>query len=320
MAKMSEKQSPKTGTVSELPSSASSSIRQGFWDVTPSLLVVAVMVIWSAIFGGRSTAERAITDFAMPLGLCWLTGLWAVTFCLRRRRWLIGSICLLFWLLLTLGSSNYIANALGQYVRYVPQTYPASEIEQPLDAIVLLGGYAYPNRFNVAELGSDGQRLLLAAQLLHANKTKTVICTGTSASGQSHPSAIGKQMLVSLGGDPGVIFEAPGFNTHAEMQSLQEFFSKPPDDWLALTGGEKEAGDDSGGDAAGYRLGLVTSATHMPRALRLSKTVGLNFEPLPCCLAGGGGPFNPRSLIPNAGAAKNVSGSFKEVLAKLVGR
>ena len=317
---MAEKPSPSAAT--DLPNQASktSRIREALWDVLPSVLVVAVMVTWSAIFGGRSTAERAITDFAMPLGLCWLTGLWAVTFCLRRRRWLIGSICLLCLLLLTIGSSNYTANALGQFVKYVPETDPASGVEQPLDAIVLLGGYAYPNRFNVPELGSDGQRLVLAAQLLHADKAKTVICTGSSASGQTHPSEIGKQMLISLGVDPQVIFQVPGYNTNAEMQSLKAFFSEPPADWLAVIKTTEGDGDGSVASSAGYRFGLVTSATHMPRAVRLSKTVDLDFVPLPCCLAGGGGPFNPRSLIPNAGAAKNVSAYFKEVLAKLVGR
>lgn len=317
---MAEKPSPSAATDFPNQASKTSRIREALWDVLPSVLVVAVMVTWSAIFGGRSTAERAITDFAMPLGLCWLTGLWAVTFCLRRRRWLIGSICLLCLLLLTIGSSNYTANALGQFVKYVPPTDPATSVEHPLDAIVLLGGYAYPNRFNVPELGSDGQRLVLAAQLLHAEKAKTVICTGSSASGQTHPSEIGKQMLVSLGVDPQVIFQVPGYNTNAEMQSLREFFGEPPKDWLALIKATHDVGDEGAESGDGYRLGLVTSATHMPRALRLSKTVDLRFEPLPCCLAGGGGPFNPRSLIPNAGAAKNVSAHFKEVLAQLVGR
>ncbi len=44
--------------------------------------------------------------------------------------------------------------------------------------VVVLGGCAAYTHSGYPEVNSEGQRLIAAAQLWHAGKTKTIVCTG----------------------------------------------------------------------------------------------------------------------------------------------
>lgn len=278
-------------------------------------LVVLVIIGWTWSVGGKGLADRALTDLAMPLGAIWLLlFLVAVTFAIGRQ-WRIALAIFALWTLFSAAGSRPIGGLVRQSVEYPAETNPADTIESPLDAIVLLGGYAWVNQFEVPELGSDGQRFLFAAQLWHSGKTRSIICTGTAHYGSNHPSKLGRELLRSVGVPDEVIFESPGENTSQEMAGLREYFDAPPAQWLALVGRDREPPIDE------PRVGLITSAMHLPRALRLADTQQLTFVPLPCCFSGSADePFVPRDLIPAASGAKSIASGLKEKLAILVGR
>ncbi len=304
--------------------------------------VVSIIVSGTWLLGGKSLADRTLTDFAMPVGMLWLGLMVTWVAALMRRRWAFAAFAAALWLAVGVIGNRPLGGQIRQSVEYAATANPADTIDTPLDAVVLLGGYAWTNQFDVPELTGDGQRLMLAAQLWHTGKTKSIICTGTAHFGDRHPSKLGKQLLTSVGVPPEVIFLVPGVNTSGEMRGLKTFFAEPPERWVKLVSDAGEAGvsaaenpakpdgalptDPQAEGAGGLKLqkfsvGLVTSAYHLPRALRLAKAQQLNFLPLPCQLSGSPETrFNPQDLIPTAGGAKSMAKGIKEWLARLVGR
>ncbi|MEL6108552.1 MAG: YdcF family protein [Planctomycetota bacterium] len=274
------------------------------------LAVTIVLMTWLAT--DRSYAERAATDFVMPVGALWLIFFAAAlaSFLHRNRRWTLAFA--IAFLVHGLTFNGDVAGTWLSMVEYPAQTDPVSQIDSPLDAVVLLGGYAGTNRFGVPELGGDGQRLMLTAQLWHSGKTRVLICTGDGP-GLLTPRQIGRQLLVSVGVPDQAIHDVGGANTKAEMAALRAFFDDPPASWIEA----RRASENRTGD---LRVGLVTSAFHMPRALRLAAEVDLEFVPLPCAFRGAAPVWTPRNLIPRVGAGKTFTIALKETLAWLVGR
>lgn len=289
------------------------------------LAISLVFCTWIA--AGTSPAERAATALVMPIGTLWLLLFAGTISSLVRRRRLMAAMFASVWLAVGLSFNGHVAGLFSQMMEHPAESDPAASLKSPLDAVVLLGGYASINRFGVGELKSDGQRLMLAAQLWHSGRARTVICTGTGISGRSDPSEIGREMLVSVGVPGDVIFEVPGVNTAAEMRSLKEFFRDPPVLWTetigrrAIGAGQNILPDNDPGRSNPNSIGLVTSAIHMPRALRLAATRDLKFTPLASNFGGSSeGRFTPSDLIPSAGAGRKFSAVLKEWLAHRVGR
>ncbi|MHB8902668.1 MAG: YdcF family protein, partial [Thermoguttaceae bacterium] len=68
------------------------------------------------------------------------------------------------------------------------------------------------------------------------------------------------------------------------------------------------------------RLGLVTSAWHMKRALRLARVNGLSLQPLPADFRGTAIEWAPRDFNPTGSGFLKSELACKEILAGLVGR
>ena len=278
------------------------------WGVLASGVLSTTVVLMTWLATDRSYAERAATDFVMPIGALWLLFFTSAVASFKRGRRGLAIFFALAWLIHGLVFNAKLAGAWLSAVEYPSLRDPASQLEAPLDAVVVLGGYAGINRLGVPELGGDGQRLLLTAQLWHSGNAKLVICTGDGPPGLDSPRAIGRKLLVSVGVPDEVIYDVGGLNTKSEMASLSLFFKEPPAGWSAKM------------KSSPPRVGLVTSAFHMPRALRLAAEKDLEFVPLPCAFRGHGNSWTPRDLIPNVGAGKSFTIAFKETLGRLVGR
>ncbi|MCC9603254.1 YdcF family protein [Stieleria sp. JC731] len=268
----------------------------------------AVIVLWTWLVGGRALAERAMTDLAMPTALLWLIMLFGITAARYCKQKAAARVCAFVFLFVFVFFNPMVAGPLYQSTEFVPDKDPVSSLEEPLDAVVLLGGFATRNDFGQAQLNNDGERLMTVAKLWYAGKTKTIICTGTAHVGQNHPSVLSRELLQSIGVPEEVIFEIPGENTSQEMESMESFLADPPRLWSA-----KVASSD-------LRLGLATSAYHIPRALRLAERRQLDFIPIPCGFNATESAWTPRELIPNAGAAKKIASVCKTYLAAMVGR
>jgi uncharacterized SAM-binding protein YcdF (DUF218 family) len=272
--------------------------------------IAFALITW--LQAGAAMAARTATEFAMPVGMLWSLLLAAVIHTLMRRQWMSAFVFAICWLGLAVGFNGWLAGRWIKTLEYDRNGDALETIEQPLDAVIVLGGYARLNRFEVAEVTCDGERIVSAAQLWHAGKVQTIVCTGSGGAGAADPATLGRDLLVSMGVPDEAIFEVPGENTSQEMIGLRQFFDSPPPDW------QQKIGDDA---AKTDRVGLITSAFHMPRALRLAGQQALDFVPLPCSFRGGkDGQFTPRDLVPTAAAGKRFAIAWKETLARLVGR
>ncbi len=68
------------------------------------------------------------------------------------------------------------------------------------------------------------------------------------------------------------------------------------------------------------RVGLITSAWHLPRAMRLAESVGLECDPLPADFRSGPVEVHADFWLPSGDALADLGLVAKERLAGLVGR
>ena len=268
-----------------------------------SLVVGGYMTALFAV-GGMVVLQKGLLYLAMPAGLVWLA-LCLVVLQLRDtpRSPLFVSGCIA-WLLLTVFGNGMFADML---VRNLEADYVATKPtqEEPFDFVVVLGGGCSQGANGLVQVNSAGERVVQAARMYHAGKVRTIVCTGKRivefTPDGSDPADQTAQTLLDLNVPETAIEKIGGINTSQEMKNLAGRF------------------------VPSQRVGLITSAWHLPRAMRLAKSNGLEFHPLP-------GGFRSReeqpmtasgmmmSIIPTSTALENSTWCLREFLAGLVGR
>jgi len=266
-----------------------------------TLIVLAGLWAWL----GRMPVEKIATGLAAPCGIIWYLLMCCIVLASAcRQRRLTFSITLT-WLAYTICGSGFFACLLARNIER-----PFIDIdplrEERFDAVVLLGGGGMVGANGRIQGNTSGDRMILAAQMYHAKLTPTLICTGKrieAVDGDGpDPSDVAVELLTQLGVPESAIERLGGHNTSQEMQNLRERF------------GEENP-----------RVGLVTSAWHLQRALRLARKNGLELSPLPADFIGGPlrsqtAPQLIMSAIPQADNFFHVSRIAKEHLAGFVGR
>lgn len=263
-------------------------------------IVLAVVLSRSGL--DIKALEKIATHLAMPCGLVWilLTGVAGLS--VARRQWLMSFLLMVTWVLYSLAGNGLVAKRLsttleGPYMGIRPLS------EAPFDVVVVLGG---GGQYGANGRTQGGDRLVLAAQLYHRGLTKKLICTGSLIqSMQAHaqqPSAISANVLQGLGVPASAIEQLSGRNTSEEMHSLGERF---PD--------------------SSQRIGLITSAWHLKRAMRLAHRNQFRPHPLPSdFLFEPAGPIELgerlKRCIPNGEAFQDTHMIAKEYLGMAVGR
>lgn len=262
-----------------------------------------LLTFGTLIVNGAGWAARVATGLTMPIGLIWLAFLsLAIWYWLLQQR-STAVVFLGLWLVIAITFNGRVANWYISNVEH-PGVDLDSEDLFPLEAVVVLGGGASTNIQSVDELNRDGERVFSAAQAWHAGQCKWIISSDMPLPNRKSPDSVPRNLLQSVGVPPEVIIDIQGENTKGEMHSLRELMDDP----------QKEL-DGSG------KMGLITSAFHMKRALRLAETQNLKFVPLPCAYrAGEHRPWSPRDFVPNAGAGVSFASALKEQLAWWVGR
>lgn len=251
---------------------------------------------------GRTGLEKVLTAFAMPVGLIWSLLLFVTLWQWFHGRLNSAILSGSFVLLLGIAGNGHIGGLLCLSVE--AQREPKMQTVTPFDAVVLLGGSTKMSPSRPPELSDDGQRLFYAAQLYHLRKTPKIIATGGEAifsTAALEISAQSRVLLESVGVPKSAIVEIGGVNTREEMKHLRS--------WL-----------DGQGAAAPERVGLITSAAHLPRAMRLADRQGLSFHPLPCAFRGGLGPWAPTTLIPTVNGLESTTVACYELLAAMAGQ
>ncbi len=244
--------------------------------------------------------EKTLTYLAMPCGLIWL-GLIVLTVLAwrRKQRGMLVSLSVLLVFYTLAGNSELskllIARLEHDYVRINP-------LEQgPYDAVIVLGGGTSTATNGLPQLSASGDRVSMGLRLFHSGRTQCLITTGQEFAGESSGSADQTCQIWQESGVPeDRIVLLPGRNTREEMAALRQLVDRHPE-WK--------------------KLGAVTSAWHMRRAMRLSNQNSLCLEPLPADFLGIEVRWEPWLLaIPNGNGFLYNQLACKEILAGLLGK
>ena len=146
---------------------------------------------------------------------------------------------------------------------------------------------------------------MMAARLYHAGKVDRIVVSGSQFTRTSEldldPGEESKLLLVQLGVPEERISKIDGLNTSEEMKSLRV--------WL-----------DNQHPEGAPKLGLVTSAWHLKRALRLAAANNIQATAVPCHFHTK--PFipSPHLVIPSGEDLFWTSVALHEYLGQLIGR
>ena len=265
-------------------------------------LIGCLLVGTTGLVSGPTMVEKLLTVLATPVGFLWLGLIAMIYFCaITRMIWpaIAGFLC---WLILTIGGNQFVS---GELARMLESPYLDIDVYQlePLDTVVVLGGGTNTALNGNSQLAATGDRIAVAARLYHAGQVKKLICTGTQTfrftEEVRHPREEASEVLVGLGVPPDAVLQLPGENTSQELANLKK--------WIEET--------ESGGP-----IGILTSAWHLPRAIRLARTHGLEVQPVPSNFVSKPFAPSPHMVVPGPDHLLLTSTLMKEYLARLVGR
>ncbi|QEG38676.1 YdcF family protein [Roseimaritima ulvae] len=274
------------------------------WKPLLLLLVIGLLLMAGiAMTAGRAVVEKLLTDLAMPMGLLWLTLCW-LCLQLAADRSAAFKWAALAWLVCTLAGNGLVADVmLGTLEQRYAEIDPLSG--PPLDRVVLLGGATNEAPNGQVQINQNGDRVVLAARMVHLGLASKVLCTGARIKGLSDQGTdegqAARRILMELGVPTDAIEVIGGRNTSEEMQSIKQLVGTQP-------------------------VGIITSAWHLDRAMRLAEQEGLQAVPLPSNFNSGSSqtprPWASvlRDCIPNVSALASNSRITREYLARLVGR
>ena len=265
-----------------------------------SLVAIVAATIVIGLARGNIVLQKTLVMLTLPAGCVWVASLLLLGYAVRRRlrglAWFAGGI--------SLGVYLVFCPLMGRTLMFFLEA-PYLEVQPlqgpPLETVVVLGGGTSVAANGVSQLTSAGDRVALAARMYHQGLTQRIICTGQRIQGLDRggkdPAESAREILLDLGIPAKDVQLVGGINTATEMANLSA--ALPPQ----------------------TRFGLITSAWHLPRAMRLAKAQGLEPVALPAHFAT---PMNRQVLvsdfIPDAAAAPRVSLAVREYLASWFGR
>lgn len=267
------------------------------------LTVIAVAAIWLCV--DRPAAEKTATALAQPAGILWYMLIAAAIVSWKHAERAVAVWSTLTCLAFTVAGSGFVSEAVFRSLeRPFYKSRPMEE--EPFDVVILLGGGTSDSPAGRRQGNTSGDRAILTAQIYHAGLTSRIICSGNRIpsvdSSKYSPGENSIAVLQSLNVPASVLEQIPGRNTSEELLAIQELL--PTED---------------------SRVGLVTSAWHMPRVLKLADRLGVKLIPLPADFRSGpprkkapGEIIN--ACIPSAESLNALSAAVKEYLAMAMGR
>lgn len=272
----------------------------------PHLLLLgflgALFVGSVGLISGPTMIEKLLTSLATPLGLVWITLILLVYFCLLlRQAWpaIVGFGC---WLVITVAGNQFASTWLIGTLESPYQDMNIFESE-PFDTVLVLGGGTRSTIHGQAQLGCSGDRVAVAARLYHAGIVKQLICSGTKTFRSSpqdlHMRDEAAEILAGLRVPQEAILRMEGENTAEEIANLKTW--------------QQESGMTG-------RLGILTSAWHLNRAMRLARNNDLEAYPIPADFLSMPPAPSPSMVVPSSANMMVTARACREYLAGLVGR
>ena len=268
------------------------------------LLALFPLAVLAWYLLGRRVVEKVLVDLVLPVGsISCLLLLISITF-LRMRRFRESGLVAIVLLITIVSGNRYVANhAIGSLEGRYSSIDPLKM--EVLDVLVLLGGATRETPSGGFEVNYNGDRIVTSARMFHHGRVKRIYCTGTRtvevSKATTDEAEQAQSILIDLGVPAEAIVRLKGRNTFEEMESIAEEF----------------------GDR---RVGILTSAWHLPRAMRLAESAGVHPVPVPSNFIGRGVVSNTpvgaiiRDCVPHHDALMINARAMKEYLATIVRR
>jgi uncharacterized SAM-binding protein YcdF (DUF218 family) len=270
--------------------------RPPIWWLLPVALGAGALLSTPSLF----ILQKVVSRLAMPPGLLWLALLVGLAVAFHHAagyRWALLGFTVIYTLAGNVWIGSTLLHRLEAQVQYAP-------LEVPLDALWVLGGGTSLRPDGSPQLGPAGDRVTSAARLYHQGKVKRLLASGTSVAGiqQAHARDLGAETATiwrELGVPAAAIQTVPGpRNTLEELAALS-----------ALVQTHRWA-----------RVGLLTSAWHLPRALRHAHRHQLVVIPVGSDFRGERPSFGVVGLIPSSPGFDRVRVALREQLGAAMGR
>ncbi len=274
--------------------------------------MIAIAAALVAVRPELTVAEKIVGRLAMPPGILFVAG-WLASLLVLRRNPRRGALVLAALVFYAASGSEYLGGRLATSLE-APYRDVVPLAEAPFDAVFVLGGGVTPTpdiggarsddvpATARGQLGSSGDRVALAARMHHAGLAPLLVASGRSVpsvgpSWESGP--VTAAIWQSLGVPASAIVVLEGVhNTSMEIRA-----------YAALARERRFR-----------RVGLVTSAWHLRRAMALAAREGFDAVPLPADRRGEPTWYGFLSVVPSGAGFESVSRASWEWLARAVGR
>lgn len=243
--------------------------------------------------------QKILALLVMPAGFLWLLLLLACLLCFWKRQKPLASFLLILALLYACAGNVHLGAALmARLESAVPPNQDGS-----FDAVCVLGGGSDETPSGGPQLGPDGDRIYLAARLWHAGKARLLV-----ASGMSRDSLRGVR---NGGEETRLLWRALGIPDRAILVVAEPCW---------ITRDEIAAYQRLQTRHGWKRMALVSSASHLPRAMALAEQAGLKMTPMGADWRGRPRAFQLQNLVPRAEGFMDVQRACWEYLGRWVGR
>lgn len=248
--------------------------------------------------------EKTLKAIFTPVGAVW--GLLALTvyFSLVFKAGKTAIVAFVCWLLLTVGGNGLVEQAFANYMeRSYLESNPFSD--EPYDVVFVLGGGTTTAANGNPQLGSQGDRVMLAARLYFAGKAKKIISSGYKKYRRNkkdmHYYEETIEILKDLNVPESALGKMAGSSTSEEIEEMRK--------WL-----------DANPPPADFRIGILTSAWHLRRAMALADQAGIDAQPIPAAFRSNYYRPGPSIVIPSAPNLNATSEMIHELLGRMIGR
>lgn len=245
-----------------------------------------------------------------PIVLLWVLLAALAVLLWQRRLRRLAALAGVGWLLLGLAGNPHLAAWQLALLEGPIESGDGHQVAG-IDALLVLGGGVGISSRGRVTLGAAAERVLRPVELYRRGVAPLLATSGPLLQPPppdaapphlppllSYPQVVAR-LWASLGVPPEhiVLVEGPK-STQEEVEAYRRLIEEKG--WR--------------------RVGLLTSAWHMRRALRHCRRLGVEVVAIPCDVRGEPPRWRWRQLLPSAGALENTSVAWQEGLALLAGR
>lgn len=266
-----------------------------------SLGPLLAFVIAAFLLPGGMVLQKVLGHLIMPAGLLWFGWLTLTLIAWHRGQRGTTAAMLGLWCLSSVLGSDYVG---ASWLRWLQKDYvDINPMEQaPFEAIFVLGGGTETTDVGLPQLTHFGDRVALGARMYHRGLTPILVASGRSIHGIGPRRDLAREtrdiwMQLEVPQEAIITISEPR-NTSEEVRAYSEMI----------------------GERGWSRVGLITSAWHLRRALRNCEDLGIEMHPLPAGQCSRPTWQGMMSVIPYGRGLYSVHLAAWETVGYLVGR